>query len=365
MATPAPTPRSAPTPTSAHRQAGAKPPVQQAKPRSSRLGGIQRGRLKLPPRHLFYGPEKIGKSSLASDAPDAIFLDVEGGSSELDVSRYPFRDGEGGHVPHGYDDVLAAIDDLNTSQHDYKTVVVDTIDALEALIWSHICRVNAKANIEAFGYGKGYKVALAEIRVLLSRLDALRARGMQIILLGHALVKTFKNPEGEDYDRYQLRMHDLAAEEVKGWCDVIGFMRFDGGAAKLAGDESQAKRARGWSTGRRLIHLAREAAWDAGSRLALPAEIELDQAHPWAPFAAAKDTARDATVETLVNEIVLEVDRITGGDRSVEFTTAAGRQTSFSQINDIIAQNDAGALTRVLAGLKATDSVGNSQEITQ
>ncbi len=365
MATPAPTPRPAPTTAPAPRPAGAKPQQPAAqKPRASRLGGVQRGRLKLPPRLLFYGPEKIGKSSLASDAADPIFLDIEGGSSELDVARYPFRDGDGGHVPHNYDDVLGAIDDLQAGQHDYGSCVIDTIDALEALIWMHVCKANNKANIEAFGYGKGYKVALAELRVLLSRLDGLRARGMQIILLGHALVTTFKNPEGEDYDRYQLRMHNLAAEEVKGWCDVIGFMRFEGGGAKLSGDESQNKRARGYSTGRRLIHLAREAAWDAGSRLALPAEIELDQAHPWAPFAAAKDTARDATVETLVNDIVTEVDRITGGDRSIEFVTSGGRHTSFAEINTVIAQNDAGALTRVLAGLKATASVSTEQETT-
>lgn len=357
-ATAAPQPRPAGLPAARQTGAAAKP----AAPRQSRLGNVQRGRLRLPLRHLFYGPEKIGKSSLAADAPDPIFLDVEGGSPELDVARYPFRDGEGGHVPLAYDDVLGAIDDLHTATHGYKTVVIDTIDALEALIHAHICKANSKANVEAFGYGKGYKVALTELRVLLSRLDALRARGMQIILLGHSLVKTFKNPEGEDFDRYQLCMHDLAAAEVKGWCDVIGFMRFDGGAAKLMGDDSKAARARGWSTGRRLIHLAREAAWDAGSRLSLPAEIELGVASPWAPFAEAKDTARDATVQTLIEEILVQIDRITSGDRSVEFTTAAGRSTSFAAINEVISKSDSGSLTRILAGLKATQSVAQENQ---
>lgn len=332
------------------------------KTKASRLQGIQRSRLKLPHRHLFYGPEKIGKSSLAADAPDPIFLDIEGGSPELAVARYPFRDGDGGHVPHAYDDVLAAIDDLLTAPHSYQTLVVDTIDALEALIHAHICKSNGKANIEAFGYGKGYKIALTELRSLLSRLDQVRARGMQIILLGHSLVKTFKNPEGEDFDRYQICMHDLAAAEVKGWCDVIGFMRFDGGAAKLLGDDSKSARARGWSTGKRLIHLAREAAWDAGSRLSLPAEIELGVANPWAPFAEAKDTARDSTAESLIVDILVEIDRITVSDRSVEFMTAAGNKTSFAAINTIIAKSDSSALTRVLAGLKATHTV--AQETT-
>jgi len=316
----------------------------------------------VPLRHLFYGPEGIGKSSLAADAPAPIFFDIEGGSPELDVARYPFRDGDGGHVPANYDEVLAGIDDLMSAQHEYQTLVVDTIDSLEALIHIHVCKAASKANIEAFGYGKGYKVALTAVRELLNRLDALRSRGMSIVLIGHSWVKTFKNPEGEDFDRYQLCMHDLAAAQVKDWCDVVGFMRFDGGASKLQGDAAQAPRARGWSSGRRLIHLAREAAWDAKSRLSLPAEVELAVASPWAPFAEARDVARDATVESLISAVLAEVDRITAGDRSVGFVTAAGRATSFSEVNAIIAKGDVGSLTRVLAGLKATSPVTATQE---
>lgn len=358
MATPTPRPVRAPD----ARPVAVAP--QAPKPKASRLANVQRGRLRVPLRHLFYGPEGIGKSSLAADAPAPIFFDIEGGSPELDVARYPFRDGDGGHVPANYDEVLAGIDDLLTSSHDYQTLVVDTIDALESLIHAHVCKAASKANIEAFGYGKGYKVALTAVRELLSRLDALRTRGMQIVLIGHSWVKTFKNPEGEDFDRYQLCMHDLAAAQVKDWCDVIGFMRFDGGAMKLQGDAAQAPRARGWSSGRRMIHLAREAAWDAKSRLSLPAEIELAVASPWAPFAEARDTARDATAESLITAVLAEVDRITNGDRTAGFTTAAGTATNFATINDIIAKGDPGSLTRILAGLKATSATAIAQETT-
>lgn len=352
MTTPTPRPvgtAPAPTPKPAAR------PV--ALPRASKLSGVQRGRLAVPLRYLFYGPEGIGKTTLGSDAPSPILFDIEGGSPELDVSRYPFRDGSGGHVPLTYEEVLLGIDDLLTTPHEYLTLVIDTIDALESLIHAHVCKIASKANIEAFGYGKGYKVALTSVRELLSRLDALRARGMQIILIGHSWVRTFKNPEGEDFDRYQLCMHDLAAAQVKDWCDVVGFMRFEGGGAKLQNDGAQAPRARGWSSGRRLVHLAREAAWDAKSRLSLPAEVELSVASPWAPFAEARDTARDATAESLISAVLAEVDRITLGDRAAEFVTAAGRRTSFSDINAIIAKGDAGSLTRVLAGLKATTAL--------
>lgn len=370
MATPTPTPRPAPQPAPAPRPAGAQPPraqPQAAKPaaaRPSRLGQVSRGILNVPLRHLFYGPRGIGKTSLGADAPSPLFLDIEGGSPKINVTRYSFRDEPGGHVPRVYEDVLAAIDDvLANPGHGYASLVIDTLDALESLIHDYICRRDGKANVEAYGYGKGYKVAVVEIRILKERLDRLINAGTAIIILAHSDEKTFKNPRGPDYDRYKSEMHELAWSQIAGWCDVVGFIDFEGGGAALKGDESQAKRARGWSTGRRLIQLAPDAAVpDAKCRLSLPAELELDVAHPWAPFASAKLKAEDATIETLTADILAEIDRITGGSREIEFITDAGTQTSFAAIQKLINQGDASVLARVLAGLKATHAV--AQETT-
>jgi hypothetical protein len=255
--------------------------------------------------------------------------------------------------------VLAAIDDLLANPgHGYLSLVIDTLDALESLIHEYICRRDGKANVESYGYGKGYKVAVVEVRVLQERLDRLINAGMAIIILAHSDEKTFKNPRGPDYDRYRSEMHELAWSKIAGWCDVVGFLDFEGGGGALKGDESQAKRARGWSTGRRLIQLVPDAAVpDAKCRLSLPAELELDVAHPWAPFANAKLKAEDATRDTLAADILAEVDRITGGDRAMEFTTDAGNATSFAAIQDLITKSDESVLARVLAGLKATTFV--------
>lgn len=335
----------------------------------SRLAAVKRGQLRTALRHLFYGVEGVGKSSLAADAPAPIFLDVEGGADNLDVARYPFRvDAHGnvepnGHVPRNYDDVTAAIEDLIANPgHGFGSVVIDTVDALEALVHRHLCEKTGRSGIEDFGYGKGYKAAVEELRRFLARLDVLRASGVRIILLGHSAVTTFKNPEGEDFDRYQLHVHRDFGGQIKEWCDVVGFIRFDGGAAKLAGDAAMAKRARGWSSGKRIIHLAREAAWDAKCRLSLPAELELATDHPWRPFAEASEGARESTRATLEASIAAEIDRITGGDRSLAFVTAAGRETSAAAILDIVATGDDSTLTRVLAGLRATAAITTAQE---
>lgn len=322
-------------------------------PKPSRLAAVKRGRVTRPPRCLFYGPEGVGKSSLAADAPTAIFLNIEDGLGELDCARYPFDD-NGREVPLTLDEVYAAIDDLASHPHDYETIAIDTIDAVESrLLWPHVCRTRGDGDIEsieAFGYGKGYVHALDEWRTFLSRLDKLRDRGMRVLLLGHSFVKSFKNPEGEDYDRYQLKLHDKAAGLLKEWSDVVGFVRFEEGGAKLKGDKSQAKRARGWYSGRRLLHLERTAAWDAKSRLSLPTEIELDREHPWAPFAQESNAATETSDADMRDLIARELDRL--GD---SFTAADGRPGKAATVRAHVNKADRPTLDRILAGLRSSE----------
>jgi hypothetical protein len=346
MATPTPRPVST---------NGKAPPQSAPATTKSRLGNVKRGQLRSALRYMFYGPEGVGKSTLLADVKDVLLADIEGGSDNVDVPRYMFRDEEGGHVPRSYAEVTAMVEDLiATPDHGYSALGIDTFDALEALIHRHICELHSKSSIEEFGFGKGYQVALDEMRRFLSLLDRLRAQGVEVVIVGHSIVKTFKNPEGEDYDRYQLRVHDKLGGLVKEWCDIVGFVRFDGGAAKLKGDMAQTKRARGWSSGKRIVHLARDAAWDAKSRLALPAEIELDVAHPWAPFLAAQHGARDSSVESIRAEITAELDRICGVGQDAVFMTASGKNTNRVNVLEMVDHADAATLNRILNGLRAT-----------
>ncbi len=289
----------------------------------SRLGQVCRGRLATPLRFLFYGAEGVGKSSLAADAPKPIFLDLEDGSALIDCARYPFRDGRGGHVAKSYGELTAAVDDLTKSEHDFETVIIDTIDQLEPMIWSYICErdnPHSKQNltsIESYGYGKGYQIALDEWRAFCRTLDVLRARrGMNVVLLGHAQIVKFKNPEGEDFDRYTLRIQDKPAGFFREWCDVIGFCCFDGGVANPPGDEKgkRKERARGFSTGRRLMRFERTAAYDAKRRIPLPETVEITAASPWRPITAAMQLVQ-ADAENLIKHIDAEIERI--GDEDI------------------------------------------------
>ncbi len=297
----------------------------------SRLSKIKRGRIAAPLRYLLYGVEGVGKSTLAADAPDAVYLDTEDGSALIDCARFPFRDGPNGHVALSYAEVCAAIKVLQTEEHDFKSLVIDTVDHLEPMIWAHVCAEQSKANgkrykhIESFGYGKGYTLALNEWRAFCKSLNMLRAgRGMNIVFVGHAQIRTFKNPEGDDYDRYNLKLHEKSSSFLREWCDVVGFCCFEDGAAKMADDDN---RKRGYTTGKRIVKFDHTAAYDAKSRIRLPGELELSDTSPWAPIAHAAKATEEAeehalSVPVIIQHIQTVLDRIDDAELSAKVIAA-------------------------------------------
>lgn len=318
------------------------------------LAGLKPTRVKTPATYVIYGPEGVGKTTLAADAPDVILMDVEDGSTDLEVVRYPFhpeREERLQHRPDSYTDVIDGLEALTTSDHSFKTLAIDSLDRLESLMWkwllSRDSSVSAKnkqgeelKSIEDYGYGKGYTMAVEEFRAFCARLDRLRyAKNMEIILIGHAQVKSFKNPTGEDYDRYQLRINDKAGGFLKEWAKVTAFMTLEEDVKKL----SKYGRPKGISTGMRLLRLARSSAIDAKSRLALPDEVEVSADKPWAAFAAAVDEARKVDPTDIAKKIEAEFTRI-------------GNEEYAKRTRPLIAQAvkdaDAGKLQRLLHELQ-------------
>lgn len=325
--------------------------AQPARP-ASRLTAVRKERLRAPLRYFFYGDNGVGKSTLAAAAPDPIWLDIEDGSARLNVTRYPFRDGPGGHIPHGYQDIIAAIDDLTANPHSFQTLVIDTADKLESMIWKWMLERDSQPSarskdgpldsIESYGYGKGYNMAVDEWRALCVRLDRLRSqRGMAIILIAHSQVKAFKNPTGPDFDRYQPALHEKAGGFLKGWSDVVAFIRHEDDAGKAPGDRNA--RPKGFSTGRRLLMLSHSAAYDAKSRIDLPEEVEIDIENPWGPLAEAIDAGFENEIPKLVEAITAETTRIGDDELAAKVATATAAAAE---------KQDATTLSRFLADLK-------------
>lgn len=243
------------------------------------LTSIHKGPRKVPDRVLLVGTEGVGKSSWAADAPDPVFIAAEDGLHHLNVASFP--------EPRSFADVLAACDTLTAEEHGYQTVVLDTLDWIEPLIWAECCAEKGWESIETPGYGKGFTYAMDKWRKLRDRLDVLRARKkMEVILLAHAAIKPFSNPAGPDYNRYECKLQKSAAALVREWCDTNLFAIHE----EFVADAKGVTKAKAVSTGRRVLKTVRTAAWDAKNRYGLPEELPLS----YSDYVAAREAGRPA-----------------------------------------------------------------------
>jgi len=219
-----------------------------------------------PPIVTVYGTAGVGKSTFGANMPTPLFLDVEGGLGGLAVDSIRVE---------SFGDVIQTLKDLHADQHGYKTLVIDTLDAFEPLLWAEASRRNGWSNIEEAGYGKGY-IAAAELwrTQVIAGVQSLRDRhGMSILLLAHHQIRQFQSPTHETFDRYQLRLHKAAADLVVEFSDIVGFAHHDVRIKKETGGFNRT-RARAIGDGSRILALEERPAAVAKNRFSMPAEIE-------------------------------------------------------------------------------------------
>ena len=246
------------------------------------LSSVTKGGKASPPRTLLYGVDGIGKSTFAAEAPAAIFVPTEDGATRIQVPQFPLCE--------SWADLFSALRSLCIEEHEYKTVVLDSADWAQALAQQHVIDEEYDGDVEKFdAYGRGYKSLMREWIKLLQALDyAHKRKGMEVILIAHAVVRPFRNPTGDDYDRYESNL--LSSQntslwaKTKEWCDLVLFATYDvvvntpekappdrpkkGKGVMKRGDDS------------RVCHAAPAAAWDAKVRAgwSLPEKFPLSQA---------------------------------------------------------------------------------------
>lgn len=302
---------------SIHPQAAAAEP-----PKPFTLADVTSGKRQQPYRILLSGTEGIGKSTFGAGAPSPLFLGTEDGTDHLDVKRLP--------PPQGWADVFRSVNLLHAEKHEFKTLVVDTVDWLEPLCWDFICSRDKKKDVEDYGFGKGYVAALDEWRKLLRALESLRGKGMSVVLLAHTHLRTFKNPMGEDFDRYELKLNLKAGGLLKEWSDAVLFANYETFAVKA----QNASKAKGVSSGARYIYTERTAAFDAKNRFGLPAQLALS----WAEFDAAARGGADPDALLKAIHTALPLLEAAEQTKVASALTRAGRDTlKLSQLANYVA----------------------------
>ncbi|MEY8460999.1 ATP-binding protein [Eggerthellaceae bacterium 24-137] len=244
---------------------------------------ITRGVVPKAQKVVVYGPEGIGKTTLAAQFPDPLFVDVEGGSAHMDVAR--------AEAPRSWAALLSTVDAVR-AERPCATLVVDTADWAERLCAEHLCAKNKWASIETPGYGKGYTELAEEFGRLLDKLTELAEAGVNVVLAAHAAMRKFEQPdEAAPYDRWELKLQKKVAPLVKEWADAVLFLNYKT-IVETVGEGFAAKgKARG---GKRVMFASHHACWDAKNRWGLPDESPLSF-DPIAPHVSDMRQAVPAT----------------------------------------------------------------------
>lgn len=267
-------------------------------PRRLSLADVTNKGSGLPNRYIVHGGEGTGKTSFPAYAPSPVFIQSRGETgleTLIEAGRLPPTP----HFPEcqTWGEVLSCIDTLINEDHPHKTLVLDTLNGVERLNHEEVCLSHFKNDWGEhgfMGYMRGYDVSLGPWRELLSKLDTLReTKRMAIVCLCHTRVKTFKNPQGADYDRYQPDMHEKTWGLSHKWADAVLFINFE----TFVDENDAKKKGKATSSQARMMYTERHAAYDAKNRLGLPLEINMGNSgqDAWNNFKAALVSGRQSS----------------------------------------------------------------------
>lgn len=225
---------------------------------------ITSGRVTRPQKVVIYGAEGIGKTTLAAQTPDPVFIDTEGGTAHLDVRRT--------QKPQDWEELLSLVKEIAASDI-CKTLVIDTADWAESMCVDYICKKYNQPGIEAFGYGKGYSFLAEEFSHLLLACNEVILSRKNVVITAHAKMRKQELPDEQGaFDRWELKLSKQTAPLLKEWPDALLFLNFK---TLVITTDSNTHKAQG---GKRVIYTSHHPCWDGKNRHNLPEELDLNYA---------------------------------------------------------------------------------------
>lgn len=230
---------------------------------------IIKGKIPCAKKVVIYGPEGIGKSTFASRFPAPVFIDTEGSTKDMDVSRF--------EKPSSWTMLMEQIRYVKVNPSICRTLVIDTADWAEQMCVVDLCARYGKKGVEDFGYGNGYVYAKEEFGRFLNALEEVVEAGINVVLTAHAQMRKFEQPdELGSYDRWEMKLGKKTSSQtsplVKEWADMVLFANYKTWSVAVD-DKGKKRKAQG---GTRVMHTTHHPCWDAKNRYGLPEEVPFE-----------------------------------------------------------------------------------------
>lgn len=187
------------------------------------------------------GDAGIGKTTFAASFPGVIIMRPENG---LQAVRH-MKNVRALPVIENVDQVWEQLMALLTEEHPYKTLVIDSVTALDRMFTEHILATDPKMpkslNQAAGGYGAG-KGVLASMHARVRKAAGLLAsrRGMNVVFVAHADIIRIEPPNEDAYTSYSLRLTDKSMPYYVDDVDLVGYLKLE---TVVIGDEGERKKA--------------------------------------------------------------------------------------------------------------------------
>ena len=279
------------------------------------LMNISKGKINRAKKVVIYGPEGIGKSTFASQFPDPLFCDTEGSTYDLDVDRLD--------CPDSAQMLYECIDLVKAHPDICSTFVLDTADWAEKLVIKKVCAANKWESIESKDYGKGYVYAYEEFGKLVNRLDDLIDIGINVVVLAHAKLKKFEQPEEKGtYDRWTLKLINSQncsnSALLKEWADAVLFVNYKTYVEQVNNKGKKFKA----SGGKRVMYTAHHPCWDAKNRWGLPDECDFDYSviAPFIPVKSSSVAPSAPSTNTAPVDAIIDAEQPQTAPTSREYT---------------------------------------------
>lgn len=185
----------------------------------------------------FVGTPGVGKTTLAALFPKPVFIQAEeitgvfdDWADETKPDSFPvLKRADAKRKTSTKEDLLSQLRALITEEHDYKTLVIDSITSMHSLFEHEVCENYGVDNVGAAagGYNKGYLVVAEMHAEIINACKHLRSsKGMSIVYLAHAGIKKMKNrPDSDEYTVYTLDMHEASISGYINLSDAVIYIR--------------------------------------------------------------------------------------------------------------------------------------------